>query len=121
MRILCAALIILSVLAPGRAAFAQAVFVDEEGRSGKQVLSLPYAFSNETFGFAGAYVYGITGYPQPQSSLIAAAMVGTKGTGMLALIGQDIQMPGAERLFLDPIVSAGRAECVEQRHVPAAW
>ena len=62
MRILCAALIILSVLAPGRAAFAQAVFVDEEGRSGKQVLSLPYAFYNETFGFAGAYVYGVTGY-----------------------------------------------------------
>ena len=107
MRIPCAALIILAVLASGRAACAQAVFVDEEGRSGKQVLSLPYAFYNETFGFAGAYLYGATGYPQPQSSLMATAMVGTKGTGMLALIGQDIQIPGTERLFLDPIVSVG--------------
>ena len=59
MRILCAALPILAVLAFGQQA--QAIFVDEEGRSSKQVLSLPYAFYNETFGFAGAYVYGVTG------------------------------------------------------------
>ncbi len=61
MRILCAALPILAVLAFGQQAQAQAIFVDEEGRSSKQVLSLPYAFYNETFGFAGAYVYGVTG------------------------------------------------------------
>jgi hypothetical protein len=98
---------ILAFLAFGRPAHAQAVFVDEEGHSGKQVLSLPYAFYNETFGFAAAYVYGLAGYPQPQSSLIATAMAGTKGSGMLALIGRDIQLPRTERLFLDPFVSVG--------------
>ena len=38
---------------------------------------------------------------------MATAMVGTNGTGMLALIGHDIQMPGTERFFLDPMVLAG--------------
>lgn len=95
------------VLVTGGATRAQSIFVDEEGRSSKQVLSLPYGFYNETFGFAGAYVYGVSGYPQPQSSMIATAMLGTKGTGMLALIGQDIQIPSAERLFVDPIASIG--------------
>jgi hypothetical protein len=99
--------VFLVALAFADAARAQTVYVDEEGRSAKQVLSLPYGFYNENFGFAGAYVYGITGFPQPQSALIATAMAGTKGSGMLALIGRDIRIPGTERLFLDPIISAG--------------
>ena len=86
---------------------AQSIYVDKEGQSGERVLSLPYGFYNETFGFAGAWVHGVVGSPQPQSSLIATAMAGSKGSAMLALIGQNIRIPGTERLFLDPIVSAG--------------
>ncbi len=91
----------------GQAALGQAVYVDEEGESGKQVLSLPYGYYNETFGFAAAYIHGVVGYPQPQSSMLATAMVGSKGSAMVALIAQDIQVPRTERLFVDPIVQVG--------------
>lgn len=86
---------------------AQSVYVDKDGKSGKKVLSLPYGFYNETFGFAGAYIHGVVGSPQPQSALLATAMVGTKGSAMLALLGKDIRMPGTARLFFDPIASVG--------------
>jgi hypothetical protein len=86
---------------------AQAIFKNEKGESEKQVLSMPYAFYNEHFGLAAGWVYGLSGAPQPQSSLIATGMVGSEGSGMVALIGQDIQMRRSERLFIDPIVSVG--------------
>ena len=86
-------------------AFAIGVYVDEEGDFSEKVLKLPYAFWNEKFGFAGAYVYGITGYPQKQSALIGTAMVGTEGSAALFLLGRDIQVRGTERLFFDTIGS----------------
>ena len=73
----------------------------------ERILSVPYAFFNENFGFALGYVYAIRGYPQKQSSLLASAMGGTKGSGMGFLMGRDIQIPRIKRLFLDPIVSVG--------------
>jgi len=102
-----ASLVLLLPFMSGQPALGQAVYVDEEGESGKQVLSLPYAFYNETFGFAGAYIHGVVGYPQPQSALLATAMVGSKGSAMVALIGKDLQVPNTERLFFDPIVQVG--------------
>jgi len=86
---------------------AQSVYVDKDGKSEKKVLSLPYGFYNETFGFAGAYIHGVVGSPQPQSSLLATGMAGTKGSAMLALIGQNIRMPFTSRLFFDPVASVG--------------
>ena len=102
-----ASLVLLLPFMSGQPALGQAVYVDEDGESGKQVLSLPYAFYNETFGFAGAYIHGVVGYPQPQSALLATAMVGSKGSAMAALIGKDLQVPKTERLFFDPIVQVG--------------
>jgi hypothetical protein len=43
----------------------------------------------------------LVGNPQPQSALLATDMVGSKGSGMLALIGRDIRLPGTRRLFID--------------------
>jgi len=99
-----AGLIVLMIAAPG---WGQSVYLDEDGQTQRQTLTLPYGFYNETFGFAGAYVYGLTGYPQPQSSLLATAMVGSKGSAMGALIGQDLRLFDSERLFLDPIFQVG--------------
>lgn len=97
----------LFVLLTALPVLSQSVYVDKEGKSEKQVLSLPFGFYNESFGLAGAYVYGVVGSPQPQSALVATGMVGTKGSGMLALFGKDIRIPGTDRLFVDPIASVG--------------
>lgn len=95
------------VLLCGPAALGQAILADRDGHSSPQTLALPYAFYNEYFGFAGAYIYGVVGKPQRQSALLGTAMAGTGGSGMIALVGRDIQMPGVDRLFFDPVASVG--------------
>jgi hypothetical protein len=77
-----------------------------DARSDRQI-SIPYAFYSDSFGAAVGYVYSIVGSPQPQSALMATAMVGTKGSAMAFLMGRDIRVFGVERLFMDPIVSSG--------------
>jgi hypothetical protein len=101
-----AIILAILVLSAGRTAYTQGVRVGPDGEFSQQTLSLPYAFYNESFGFAGGYVYGKVGSPQKQATILATAVVGTKG-GMGFLVGRDIQMPRIDRLFLDPIVSAG--------------
>ena len=91
---------------PIQSAFAQGVRVGPDGQFSQQTLSLPYAFYNENFGFAGGFVYGKVGSPQKQATLLATGIIGTKG-GMGFLVGRDLQMPRIERLFLDPTVSVG--------------
>ena len=73
----------------------------------KPTISVPYAFYNENFGFAVAYLHSVFGYPQKQSAVLGTAMAGTKGSGMGFIMGRDIQMPRIKRLFFDPIVSIG--------------
>ena len=88
-------------------AYGQSIIVGPDGNYEKNVLSVPYAFYNEAFGFAGAYAYAVTGWPQKQSALIGTAMVGTQGSAMGFLMGRDLQIPFTPRLFLDAIVQAG--------------
>jgi hypothetical protein len=99
--------LVVVVFSFGQNAFGQSIMVGPDGKFGKQVLSLPYAFYNENFGFAGAYVYAVTGYPQKQAALISTAMAGTNGSAMGFLMGRDLQMPVLDRLFLDAVVQAG--------------
>jgi hypothetical protein len=89
------------------AAFGQGVRVGHDGQVVESTLKLPYAFYNESFGFAAGYVYGVVGRPQKQATLLATAIAGSKGSGMGFLVGRDLQMPRVERLFLDPVVSVG--------------
>jgi hypothetical protein len=70
-------------------------------------ISIPYAFYNENFGTAVGYVHSVVGYPQKHAGLLATAMVGSNGSGMVFLYGRDIRVPGTERLLIDPIVSVG--------------
>ena len=76
-------------------------------RDENRVLSVPYGFYNDNFGFAVAYAYAINGYPQPQAGLLATVMAGTEGSAMGMLMGQNIRFSGMERLFVDPVVSIG--------------
>jgi len=82
-------------------------FGPPENPDNKITLSLPYAFYNDSFGLAVAYVYSVIRYPEKQSALMATAMVGTKGSAMVFLMGQDLRLLPINRLFLDPIVSVG--------------
>ena len=71
-------------------------------------LSLPYAFYNDNFGFAGAWIEGVIGLPeQPQARLLGTVMAGTQGSAMGFLAGNNIRVGGVDRLFLDPVISIG--------------
>jgi len=71
-------------------------------------INLPYAFWNETFGFAAGYVYAVNGSPQPQAGMVASVMAGSEGSVMGFLMGQNIRpVRSLERLFVDPILSIG--------------
>ena len=94
-------------------AYGQSIMVGPDGKFEKNVISVPYAFYNESFGFAGAYAYAVTGWPQKQSALIATAMAGSQGSAMGFLMGRDLRMPFTRRLFLDAIVQAGYFQKVD--------
>ncbi len=81
--------------------------MEESLRGQDRIISVPYGFYNESFGLAAAYVYAVNGYPQPFAGLLGTAMVGTAGSAMGFLMGQNIRLFGIERLFFDPIVSVG--------------
>jgi hypothetical protein len=71
-------------------------------------INLPYAFWNETFGFAAGYVYAVNGSPQPQAGMVATIMAGTEGSVLGFLMGQNIRpLDSLPRLFVDPIFSIG--------------
>jgi len=98
------ALVIAIVLAmTSTDAAAQSLYVNDEGKSGSSTLAVPFGFFNEIFGGAIGGVYGVGGFPQPQASLLAAGFVGTTGSAMGALIGQNIRVPLFDRLFVDPV------------------
>lgn len=69
---------------------------------------LPYAFWNENFGAAVGYAYAAQGRPQPQAALLGTLMVGENGSVTGFAAGRDIRVFGLKRLFLDPVLSAGR-------------
>ena len=83
------------------------LIVDTNGVSEPASFILPYAFYNQYFGAAVGAAYGASGIPQKQMSFVASAMAGTEGSAAIYFLGKDIQVPGCERLFLDPWLSAG--------------
>jgi hypothetical protein len=91
--------------ATGRAQDVEPSLPREERAS--DALKLPYAFYNELFGAAGAYLYARRGFLQEQSELLATATVGTAGSAMLYVRAKDLVVPGFDRLFAEPTVSLG--------------
>ena len=74
---------------------------DTAKASDSKVLNLPYAFYNDSFGAAVGYVYGATGYPQKQSTVLATAIAGTNSALAFILLTRDIRVPYTERFFFD--------------------
>lgn len=88
-------------------AFGQSIYVPkgkEDTEPEPQILKLPYAFYNTSFGGAVGGVYGATGWPQKQSTFLATVMGGTNSAVAGYFLGQNFQMPLIDRLFLDPII-----------------
>ena len=56
-----------------------------------ETLSIPFPFYNDAFGFAAGYVYGRSGWPEPQSRGLGTVMGGTRGSAMLLFAGQDLR------------------------------
>lgn len=86
---------------------AQTIKTDENGESEPQTLRLPYIFYNEAFGLAGGYVYGLSGNPQPQSSILGTVIAGTSGSATALIAGYDLTIPDYGRLFFDPLLNVG--------------
>jgi hypothetical protein len=58
------------------------IIVGPDGKATTHHLNLPFAFFNETFGVAAGYVYGVSGWPQPQSTLLSTTIAGSTGSAM---------------------------------------
>jgi len=84
---------LLLILLTGVSSLLQVICVGPNGKFSEQTLSLPYAFYNDSFGFAVGYVHGVVGRPQKQGTLLATAMACTKGSRMGFLVGRGLQMP----------------------------
>jgi len=106
-------LLVLLIISAGTTVFGQSIYVGPDKEFKPKILNIPYGFYNEHFGAAVGYVYGIVGYPQKQSALLATVMAGTEGSVMGFLIGRDIRIPFSERLFVDPIAQVGSFRNVE--------
>jgi hypothetical protein len=64
-------------------------------------LMIPYAFYNDSFGAAVGYVYGVTGYPQPYSTMLGTVIAGSNNALACYLLTREIRVPYTERLFFD--------------------
>jgi len=103
---ICISLIILLIITAVNA-YAVGVVVGPDGKARSTKLKLPFVFYNQSFGAAAGYVYGVGGWPQKQSTLLSTTIAGTTGSAMSFLIGKDLQVPFAQRLFVDPVMSVG--------------
>lgn len=74
-------------------------FEDEEPKKTSQLI--PYAFYNSNVDFAVAGAFIANAYVQPQITIIANAFYSSNNSYNLFYTFQDIQVPKAERLFLD--------------------
>jgi hypothetical protein len=76
-------------------------------QSEKEILALPYAFYSEFFGFAAAYVYGVSQFPQEQSTVLGTVMAGSNGSVMAWGMIADYQLPFARHVFMDAVGQYG--------------
>lgn len=83
-------------------AYGQGVTVQKDGTFKAGELALPYAFYNQSFGAAAGFVYGSSGWPQKQATLLGTVIAGTDNSLAVLGLARDVQVPFfTNRLFLD--------------------
>jgi len=100
--------LLLAVLftTPSSLVYSQSIYTDKDGNFSPQTLSIPYGFYNEDMGLTAAWVYGLSGGPQKQSTVLGTVMIGSEGAAMITLLGSDLKLPSTERWFVDPMFNA---------------
>ncbi len=82
-------------------AYAQTIMVGPDKKTAVKELAVPYAFYNSSFGAAAGFVYGATGWPQKQATLLATVIGGSSSAFAFYMISRDFQIPLGERFFMD--------------------
>lgn len=83
-------------------AYGQGVTVGKDGTFKPGELALPYAFYNQNFGAAAGFVYGSSGWPQKQATLLGTVIAGSNSAFAFVGLARDVQVPlFTNRLFLD--------------------
>lgn len=99
--------VILSVL-PLSAQSRVALDGKEEDSGEINIQAIPFGFFSESFGLGLGVGGGISNWPQQDSTLLGAVTLGTSGSYNLALGGSQLQMPGVERLTVNPMLILAR-------------
>ena len=98
--VLQAAILLLLLTLP---AYGQGVTVQKDGTFKPGELALPYAFYNQNFGAAAGAVYGASGWPQKQATLLGTVIAGSNNAFAFIGLARDVQVPlfFTNRLFVD--------------------
>ena len=76
--------------------------------SGAELSWLPFGFFSESFGLGLGVGWGLAHWPAPESSMLGAFTVGTKGSYNVAVGGSQLRVPGFERLYVTPTAVLAR-------------
>ncbi len=103
----CVAIVFLLAVLSGQPAQGQSRMREQDEDFHSESFLLPYAFYNDNFGLALGGAWGVSGWPLDQSAFVLSPIVGSNGSVVVYFLGQDVQMPGIDRLFMDPMLSVG--------------
>lgn len=96
------------LLATCGAALSQEIIVRESETAARtKLLTVPFAFYNDTIGLSVGATIGRGGFPQPQSVIWGTGTVADSGTRYVFLALSDLSVPWVERLFIDGWVTSG--------------
>lgn len=101
-------LVILLCVLFADSSYGQSIVLGQDRHFEPKTLKVPYAFYNEAYGAAVGYVYGLSGAPQDQATMLATVMAGTHGSYTFFAMERDIQIPFIKRLFVDTDLMFGQ-------------
>ncbi|MCB1069523.1 MAG: hypothetical protein H7A43_06975 [Verrucomicrobia bacterium] len=101
--------LVLVWMMSARPGLAQSILYNStETRLTEDFAWIPYAFSSASFGLGFGVGASYSGWPAEESSLIGAATLGTKFSYNFALGASDLRVPGAKRLYVEPLLILGK-------------
>ena len=103
------AAIVLAALFTGALASGQSIlYKTDRTRAFEEFSWLPYGFYSQSFGLGLGAGAGYMGWPRPETSLLGAVTLGTKGSYNVALGATDLRISPLQRLYLNPFVMLGK-------------
>jgi len=84
------------------------VFVPADEQEIRRLLVVPFPFYNESIGTGAGIAAIAQGYIQPQVLVVGAALASARGTHMSFFMLRNYQVPGWNRIIIDPQISSGK-------------